>query len=26
MRSCLLVLIGVPFPVVFLIWLLTGHL
>jgi hypothetical protein len=26
MRSCLLVLLGVPLPVVFLVWLLTGHL
>jgi hypothetical protein len=26
MRSCLLVLLGVPLPVVFLFWLLTGHL
>ena len=26
MRSCLLVLLGVPLPVVFLLWFLTGHL
>jgi hypothetical protein len=26
MRSCLLLLIGVPIPVIGLLWLLTGHL
>jgi len=26
MRSCLLILLGVPVPVVALIWILTGHL
>jgi len=26
MRSCLLVLLGVPVPVVILVWLLTGHI
>jgi hypothetical protein len=26
MRSCLLILLGVPLPLVFLIWFLTGHL
>jgi hypothetical protein len=25
MRSCLLYLIGVPIPVIIVIWLLTGH-
>lgn len=25
MRSCLLYMIGVPIPVIILIWLLTGH-
>jgi len=25
MRSCLLLLIGVPIPVIGLLWLLTGH-
>jgi hypothetical protein len=25
MRSCLLYLIGVPIPVIILIWILTGH-
>jgi hypothetical protein len=26
MRSCLLWLIGVPVPVIILIWLITGHM
>jgi len=26
MRSCLLLLIGVPIPVIGILWLLTGHL
>jgi len=26
MRSCLLVLLGIPLPVVFLLWFVTGHL
>jgi len=25
MRSCLLWLIGVPIPIIILIWLITGH-
>jgi len=25
MRSCLLLLIGVPIPVIGILWLLTGH-
>jgi hypothetical protein len=25
MRSCLLWLLGVPIPIIILIWLLTGH-
>jgi hypothetical protein len=25
MRSCLLWLIGVPIPVIILLWLITGH-
>jgi len=25
MRSCLLYLIGVPIPIIIIIWLLTGH-
>jgi len=26
MRSCLLILLGVPIPVVAILWLITGHL
>ncbi|MBV8977556.1 MAG: hypothetical protein JO261_06225 [Alphaproteobacteria bacterium] len=26
MRSCLLILLGVPIPLVLLLWFLTGHL
>ena len=26
MRSCLLYLIGIPIPVIILIWILTGHM
>jgi hypothetical protein len=26
MRSCLLILLGVPLPLVLLVWFLTGHL
>jgi hypothetical protein len=26
MRSCLLILLGVPLPIVFLLWFLSGHL
>ena len=25
MRSCLLYLIGVPIPIIILLWLITGH-
>jgi len=25
MRSCLLYLIGVPIPIIIVLWLLTGH-
>jgi len=25
MRSCLLYLVGVPIPIIIIIWLLTGH-
>jgi len=25
MRSCILYLLGVPIPIIILIWLLTGH-
>ena len=26
MRSCLLWLIGVPIPIIILLWLITGHM
>jgi len=26
MRSCLLYLIGVPIPIIILLWLITGHM
>jgi len=25
MRSCLLYLVGVPIPIIIILWLLTGH-
>jgi len=25
MRSCLLYLIGIPIPIIILLWLITGH-